>query len=802
MADVTIYGVWLNGLINNTNLWNKYKSIYKGCHFRFKWSDYETSANTFVSSYITNQFQYAVLQGIPITFEIFVATTDGTATPIYLFSAPYSVPKVTTDRGGTYPYYLNAQFETRYSNMYDAVNALLASLSEAYQTKIKSWESDEGTTGDTGTYKGNIIGVSINGVAQSAPFTAYEISDSAWNTRKRTGIWPQWYADILATIDFVQPLINPGNDAANFQWGLDNLPPTWFKIGNATHNYNLPGEQYTADRVQSLWSSADNDNRTRGELEETPAESWWQAAKKSSLFGVLFSCLHTGIDMVNIALSYMNDMVGSDTSGVELTQKYWGIRNVSETNEGFCFYRGIINVTDTTLYSPGTYGALVAASDLAAYTVKYDAITNDSTLDTWQKQVAYTTLLVQGNSGSSFINPARLSSLQAEFTWAAYRTISLDQIQDSRNQDYGVYMIPNNYGKYVVQYDPDGTSKVRARRFDTLGYYGRWTRGFDTANGKNTMYHSTPLCTDNNYQTTIKVVYLNSGTNQWSLQYYNGTAQVGAGDVVVNTNTNTYLTKEFTINDFQGGGHLLNDTDFILNNENATDTEFAAVYFTRVAQNTGGNPPTANAGEDLTIIEPENQVTLTGSGTGTGVTYLWTLVTGTGANIVSPTSASTVVNGLTTGQHIFRLTVTDIDDRTASDEVVVTVIASASGGGAGTGSVNFDYTISISDNYSRIVSAVIIDARAGTVIENKIGVAVQAYIDEQLATITENTLVYTLQTANCVLVGYFTLVVDKENNTCVFGTVLLRPAFKNNIDKINAQIVNFIASNIWKRDYL
>jgi hypothetical protein len=90
-------------------------------------------------------------------------------------------------------------------------------------------------------------------------------------------------------------------------------------------------------------------------------------------------------------------------------------------------------------------------------------------------------------------------------------------------------------------------------------------------------------------------------------------------------------------------------------------------------------PPVANAGTNQTITLPTSSVTVNGSASydpdGTIVGYLWEQVVGpTSATIVSPTSVSTSINGLSVeGTYVFRLTVTDNDGASSNDEVTITV---------------------------------------------------------------------------------------------------------------------------------
>ena len=90
--------------------------------------------------------------------------------------------------------------------------------------------------------------------------------------------------------------------------------------------------------------------------------------------------------------------------------------------------------------------------------------------------------------------------------------------------------------------------------------------------------------------------------------------------------------------------------------------------------------PTANAGTDKTITLPANSVTLSGSGSdpdGSIASYSWTKISGGTATITSPASASTTVTGLVQGSYVFRLTVTDNQGATASDDVAVAVNTAA-----------------------------------------------------------------------------------------------------------------------------
>lgn len=137
--------------------------------------------------------------------------------------------------------------------------------------------------------------------------------------------------------------------------------------------------------------------------------------------------------------------------------------------------------------------------------------------------------------------------------------------------------------------------------------------------------------------------------------------------------------------------------------DNSGATRTATPIVVTVADNSNQSP-TANAGIDQTIQLPTNSVSLAGSGTdadGSIVSYLWTKVSGGGATIANPGSASTQVNDLSEGTYVFRLTVTDDDQSTDSDEVTIVVNPETQGCGStniaigkpvATSSIQGDYT--------------------------------------------------------------------------------------------------------------
>lgn len=86
-------------------------------------------------------------------------------------------------------------------------------------------------------------------------------------------------------------------------------------------------------------------------------------------------------------------------------------------------------------------------------------------------------------------------------------------------------------------------------------------------------------------------------------------------------------------------------------------------------------PVYVNAGEDKTVVAPENSVVLEGSSTpATGVSYQWTQISGPeNAALENQNTATLTAGNLVKGTYEFKLTVTDAQNNTAEDKVRVHV---------------------------------------------------------------------------------------------------------------------------------
>ncbi len=176
-------------------------------------------------------------------------------------------------------------------------------------------------------------------------------------------------------------------------------------------------------------------------------------------------------------------------------------------------------------------------------------------------------------------------------------------------------------------------------------------------------------------------VRMSGSSKNSSLQEQGVRVTIGGVEKTINNqfyNTTKYI--EYTNLRPNSSGHI----DMAVRSyatTNQWDGYIAFIELVEHADSVANIPPVANAGTDITITLPVDSVVLSGSGSdadGTISTYAWALVSGPGSpTITLPSSAVTSVYGLSAGQYLFALTVTDNLGADHTDTVEVTVHTAA-----------------------------------------------------------------------------------------------------------------------------
>ncbi|MEP7232654.1 MAG: PKD domain-containing protein [Ginsengibacter sp.] len=146
-------------------------------------------------------------------------------------------------------------------------------------------------------------------------------------------------------------------------------------------------------------------------------------------------------------------------------------------------------------------------------------------------------------------------------------------------------------------------------------------------------------------------------------------AQVSGPSTSTISNTSTPQT---TISNLVAGVYVFKLT--VTDNNGATDLNQMQLT---VKPGTGNQPPVADAGPDVILVLPTNSVTINGVGTdpdGTITKYAWSQVSGPSTGTISsPATSQTIISNLITGTYIFKLTVTDNNGASTSDQMQLTV---------------------------------------------------------------------------------------------------------------------------------
>ena len=583
------------GNIGNISQYNTVKSHLVGWRFRWDWADMELTPGHFDFSSMEADIQRVVNDGLYFGFQVSISPVD--VSPAWLYTPPYNVPKVTGAKQ-TYPYYFSTVFKQRKQIMLDAVRAWVASWDSSWLDLLAYWFIVDGKTGDEGTGIETVSEVTINGVAQSNP-QAYVITNDQWNVYKLTESWPQFFSDLQADLPTVVGAVNPSNNAENWADSIADFENTGLKLGQVTHNYNNIGELFYANRCNALTATIPN-NFLFGETENTNDTGWYQTSTRQNTLALILSGITHGNVMQNISLKTFTELININNSDdwwmFDLANDFLGLRDASESDKAIISLRDCLDGANLQRFSESIYGNLV--TNQAQYNSKYNAIINSSASQVYKEDQLASLLAV-------YFNPARGTAIGAAFPNLKFQALDNSNDHDAYNQDGGVYML-GNYKKFINQYDPYNTCVGYARIGSTSQPHGRWCCGTSTEMFFN---FDNGIVNNNSYQVTFKIWYYDEGSRKWSLRYWNGTSKVSAG-TVTNTNTNTWIEKTYTINDFYGGGNINFGNDFSIKSEDGTITKIEIIRFDRISQNPTGTAGVYLRGNTETTVCDQSNITL------------------------------------------------------------------------------------------------------------------------------------------------------------------------------------------------
>jgi hypothetical protein len=548
-------GVTGHGSADQTNI-NKLKSIITIYNSTVDWQALETNEN--VWNWATLDAQGNVCKANNLKFEFMVYT--GASAPAYLYQkgVPMVITNEQVDKYPHYPYYFNAYYKTRFKNMLTQVINHVRSSS--YNDIVFQWWVAEGVTGDDFAWKGDPLN------------PAYNITQSQWDAWKHE-VW--LYVDSLLAIDPQHNIrigVNSGNDGEHFAWAAQHLYEPAFKLGNFGHNIFFPGDYYSTIRLNSLDTTASHyKNISRSEFQQIYKSAFWKHYPKAMTWMVTINALTGGLKQFNLTAANLTENT-SDLSIYNEFNEFAAYRRPQDADRALIVLGNPINLTDSVLYSPITYGKLIADADYAEYHTKYlNQVTNNTT-DSSDKIISNAVGLMV-----DYFNPARASAIVALYPGATYTGIQQGNDNDTWANDANIYG-KTNYEKFIHMSNYQQSKLLVKVGMNVDSKFGRWARTFDDAND--------PLLFDINDNVdlsggiTVEVTYLDSSTGSWRLDYRDN--RLGHSRRVVCTNTMQWLTTTFTIPNFTPNG-LLTDDDIALEYVRGAKTVFQMIKVKRIA---------------------------------------------------------------------------------------------------------------------------------------------------------------------------------------------------------------------------
>jgi hypothetical protein len=547
------WGVWGNGKVADQKDIDEYKNYnISGFNVNIKWDQIQPSKDTYNWSAIDNALQLLINNDLWGGMMILY----GQNCPQWVYDA---VPKVTTQGGnddGPYPYYFDPEYKKYYFNILKQIANHFAGYDAKTRSYLVYWQIAEGSTGDSGPYKGEPTD------------NQYAISDSDWQNFRHEA-WDSVKAYTQGKT--YKLLFNGGNDAQYLDYIEEHFPEEMNKDGNLSHDYSFDGELVYFGRQLPHIHDVLFNYRTRGEAQSFWEHSWWQDAPLKQSFTLITSALAGGLDMLNIPSGWFNQNI-SDPRPTDFFNNYGGRRSSRLSAKGFIAVRDVIDFADIARFPEKTYGKVIDPQKQDQYDQAQNKVDNAF----GKNQPTYAWWL-KSNNVAKYLNPSRVNMLVNQF--AAQGALH-DTSGNMYRNDFGVLMT-HNYGKFITQMNANETSIGRYRVGDDTAMYGRYAREFlFNDQGKANMAFKV---SDSLFNTTgassvrvqITVTYFDEGNGKWSIT-------VGKDDAhklkISNTNTNKWKQVTAEFDNFTTGA--LNDgSDFRLNYISGDNTAFALIEF-------------------------------------------------------------------------------------------------------------------------------------------------------------------------------------------------------------------------------
>ncbi|MCX7013095.1 MAG: beta-galactosidase [Candidatus Sumerlaeota bacterium] len=543
-----VFGAWWRGGQGAAELKQKCPWV-RGVFAALKWSRLEPQPEQFDWEYFDSTMAEYARAGLYIQFMVWV----GPDSPRWIYEN--GVPEVKTTpslnpRGklhtDTYPFYLNENYQTFYWRMIRQVAERIDTLPPGVRKRIICIQTAEGTTGDEGGYKGKPLD------------PQYALPEPKWREFKFK-TWKLFAELYWPKQPKIHILVNSGNQGQYHDWLMENMPDTWRKAGNPGHGYQLNDEMSMFRFLDPIINHFDDKGRIvrcRSEMDEM-FKGWFQEAPLWNMYWLNLWCSTFGIDIFQHNTGAFSE---DNAEGFIFYDKYGGQKDPATSPGAWCALRDGLDAGDTKRFPVEQFGPGKFAPSKKDQSEGIQRCMN--IIQAFEKY------------GAKQGDPAKGMAL-------------IMQNRDAKAMnDVGWNIWPGNYGNYLEQYDPNGTSQGWWRVGPMDQPYGRFARSFDVASGKNRM------CFDLDDQffakdapgpraVVLRVVYFDQGKGSWALKYDATDSAEKTALEATNADTGRWKEAKAAIADGRFENRCPNKTDLMLVNTSQEDTIFHMVEVTR-----------------------------------------------------------------------------------------------------------------------------------------------------------------------------------------------------------------------------
>jgi hypothetical protein len=441
----------------------------------------------------------------------------------------------------TFPYYLDEQYTRYYHRVIRELGRYVHGLPADLRDRIIFVQCAEGSTGDGQPYKGEPLD------------SRYDISFERWN-EFRIQAWGVYKEAFQPAGKKAIPLLvnNDANRGSEHEWLLANLPSVGAKQGMFSHGYHISDTQTRLANWHAFLREARGvglDVFTRGEQDaEWKVCGWSSRNPQQGFYWSALFALHCGLDVWNIPYEASAGYEIQDA--IQFFNKHAGHHDPASATAAFCALRRGLDASDTVAFPEEQFG-------------KASKINTDRYL----------------KIAAAFAGQRAIQGDPEK----AIRGGMINRQRDDYN-DVGWGILPGNYEMYLQQIEPDSTSAPYWHVEPESHVYSRFARGFNQKAGQTAMAFRLDTRffgkTNKPRAVTVRVVYLDRGRGEWSLDY-NAGGQRKSAVVVGCENTGEWKEAIVTLRDAVFNQGLPGSADLILRHVAGADTIFHMIELDR-----------------------------------------------------------------------------------------------------------------------------------------------------------------------------------------------------------------------------